>query len=66
MRQISIDSGTAFLLVFSVDNSDSLDTVKTRLDQIKQQRADDFEVGRADLKLLESNVPIILQIFELQ
>ena len=40
MRDLSISSATAFLLVFSVDNTSSLTMVKTRLDMIKETRQD--------------------------
>ena len=40
MRDLSIISATAFLLVFSVDSISSLTMVKTRLDMIKETRQD--------------------------
>jgi hypothetical protein len=46
MRHLSIISGYAFLLVFSVNSPSSLAMVKTRLDIIRQVRQD-WKVGRA-------------------
>ena len=40
MRALSISSGHAFLLVFSLSCPSSLLLVKTRLEQIREQRQD--------------------------
>lgn len=44
MRKLSISSAEAFLLVYSVTSTTSVQTVKTRLGEIAENRTD-FKVG---------------------
>ena len=53
MRRLSISSGHAFLLVYSITCPSSIQLVQTRLEEIKQQRKD-FKVGKSVFKCVSS------------
>ena len=65
MRRLSISSGNAFLLVYSITCPSSMQTVHNRLEEIKQQRKD-FKVGRRRKVILfllivnAKDVPIVI------
>ena len=64
MRRLSISSGNAFLLVYSITCPSSMQTVHNRLEEIKQQRKD-FKVGRKKYLLFllivkSKDVPIVI------
>ena len=65
MRRLSISSGNAFLLVYSITCPSSMQTVHNRLEEIKQQRKD-FKVGSETNNLLffltvnAKDVPIVI------
>ena len=65
MRRLSISSGNAFLLVYSITCPSSMQTVHNRLEEIKQQRKD-FKVGTRKsyfvlaLIVNDKDVPIVI------